>query len=83
MNILWKLVVRAIDGGIPQLSTDVTIDIAITSVNEMTPAFHQTTATVDVSESTAVGTLIYQFTVQETDKVDSTNLQATISTIQG
>lgn len=65
------------------MSTDVTIDIAITSVNEMTPAFHQTTATVDVSESTAVGTLIYQFTVQETDKIDSTNLQGTVSTIQG
>lgn len=77
------MVVRAIDGGTPQLSTDVTIDIAITSVNEMTPSLHQVAPTVDVSESTSVGTLVYQFTVTETDKIDSTNMQQTVASIQG
>ena len=77
------MVVRAIDGGTPQLSTDVTIDIAITSVNEMTPSLHQVAPTVDVSESVSVGTLIYQFTVTETDKIDSINMQQTVASIQG
>ena len=77
------MVVRAIDEGTPQLSTDVTIDIAITSVNEMTPSLHQVSPTVDVSESVSVGTLIYQFTVTETDKIDSTNMQQTVASIQG
>ncbi|XP_062584764.1 protocadherin Fat 3-like [Saccostrea cucullata] len=81
-NAAFQLVVRATDGGIPQLSSDVTIDIEISSVNEMTPSFHQTTPSVDVSESTPVGTLLYQLTVQETDKIDSANAQSTVSTIQ-
>jgi hypothetical protein len=75
--------VRAVDGGTPPLSSDITIDIEISSVNEVTPTFHQTTPSVDVSESTSPGTLIYQLTVQETDKIDSANIQSTISTIQG
>ncbi|XP_061179373.1 protocadherin Fat 4-like [Saccostrea echinata] len=73
---------RATDGGTPQLSSDVTIDIEISSVNEMTPTFHQTTPSVDVSESMSVGTLLYQLTVQDTDKIDSANAQTTVSSIQ-
>lgn len=71
------------DGGTPTLSSDVTIDIEISSVNEITPTFHQTTPTVDVSESTSLGTLVYQLTVQETDNLDAANIQATIAAIQG
>lgn len=70
-----KLRVRAVDGGVPALSSDVIVTIDITDLNDNAPIFTEHTYRTTVSELAPRGHFITQVQASDADSSDSDNLQ--------
>ncbi|XP_056442395.1 protocadherin Fat 1a isoform X2 [Gadus chalcogrammus] len=69
-----KLTVRAIDGGIPALSSDVTVAIDVIDLNDNAPVFTKTLYEVTVNELAQRGHFITQVQASDADSSDSEKL---------
>ena len=63
----FTLVVVAKDHGHPQLSSNATYVLMISSVNEFTPKFTRSGLSLTIPEDTAVGTLLCHLTATDMD----------------
>lgn len=63
----FTLVVVAVDHGNPQLSGNVTYVLMIKSVNEFSPQFTSPGLSLQISEDTAVGTMLRHVTATDKD----------------
>ncbi|KAJ8416521.1 hypothetical protein AAFF_G00358090 [Aldrovandia affinis] len=66
-----KLVVRAVDGGVPPLSSDVSVLIDVTDLNDNAPVFTQRVYEVRVSELASSGHFV---TIVQASDVDSSDV---------
>lgn len=73
-----KLKVRVVDGGVPALSSDVTVTIDVTDLNDNAPAFSELTYKSTVSELAPRGHFITQVQASDADSSDSNNLEFSI-----
>ncbi|KAG7251643.1 hypothetical protein CRUP_000345, partial [Coryphaenoides rupestris] len=73
-----KLTVRAIDGGIPALSRDVTVSIDVIDLNDNAPIFTKTLYEVTVNELAPRGHFITQVQASDADSSDSEKLSFSI-----
>lgn len=73
-----ELRVRVVDGGVPALSSDVTVTIDVTDLNDNAPAFSELTYKSTVSELAPRGHFITQVQASDTDSSDSNNLEFSI-----
>jgi len=62
---MYDLIIVATDMGSPNMSANVTVRISITDQNDNAPVFSQPAYTINIQESTAIGTPV--FTVAATD----------------
>ena len=63
----FTLVVLARDHGNPQLSSNVTYVLMVSSVNEFTPQFTRPGLSLQIPEDTAVGTMLCHLTATDMD----------------
>lgn len=70
-QIIHVIIVFVKDGGSPQRTTNITINVAVTDVNDHSPAFTLTTYTVSVSETLSVGSVIIHLMATDMDTDDS------------
>ncbi|XP_061108849.1 protocadherin Fat 1 isoform X2 [Conger conger] len=70
-----KLVVRAIDGGVPALSSDVAVLIEVTDLNDNAPVFTQRAYEASISELAPQGHLVTCVQASDADSTDSGNLE--------
>lgn len=73
-----KLRVRVVDGGVPALSSDVTVTIDVTDLNDNAPTFSELTYKSTVSELAPRGHFIIQVQASDADSSDSNNLEFSI-----
>lgn len=69
-----KLRVRVVDGGVPALSSDATVVIDVTDLNDNAPIFSELTYKSTVSELAPRGHFITQVQASDADSSDSNNL---------
>lgn len=69
-----KLRVRAVDGGVPALSTEVIVTVDVTDLNDNAPEFTQQTYTTTISELAPRGHFITQVQASDADSSDRENL---------
>ncbi|XP_028998199.1 protocadherin Fat 1a isoform X2 [Betta splendens] len=74
-----KLRVRVVDGGVPALSTDVTVVIDVTDLNDNAPTFSELTYKSTVSELAPRGHFITQVQASDADSSDANNLEFSIT----
>uniref|UniRef100_A0A8C1Y4W5 Cadherin domain-containing protein n=1 Tax=Cyprinus carpio TaxID=7962 RepID=A0A8C1Y4W5_CYPCA len=72
-----KLILTAFDGGSPQKSGTIKIDVTVIDVNDNTPVFSQSVYRVSLPENVAIGTGV--LTVRATDKDKGANGEVTYS----
>lgn len=63
----FTLVVLAMDHGHPQLSSNATYVLMVSSVNEFTPQFTRPGLSLQIAEDTAVGTMLCHLTATDKD----------------
>ncbi|XP_056592721.1 protocadherin Fat 1a isoform X2 [Triplophysa dalaica] len=73
-----KLTVRAVDGGVPALSSEVTVLIDVTDLNDNAPAFSQNLYEATVSEVAPRGHFVTQVQASDADSSDSGRLEFSI-----
>lgn len=73
-----KLRVRAVDGGVPALSSDVIVTIDVTDLNDNAPTFTELTYKTTISELAPRGHFITQVQASDADSSDSNNLEFSI-----
>ncbi|XP_052086465.1 protocadherin Fat 4-like [Mytilus californianus] len=66
----YILVINVTDGGTVQRSTTVTVNVAVTDVNEHDPVFPSTTYQVSISEAITVGTVVQNISATDSDSAD-------------
>ncbi|KAL3853661.1 hypothetical protein ACJMK2_017186 [Sinanodonta woodiana] len=71
MTSAYSILVRVADGGTPSQSTTITYDIAITDINEHTPAFTAASYSINVPEDKAIGYVVLTVTATDGDTSDS------------
>ncbi|XP_076089767.1 protocadherin Fat 4-like [Mytilus galloprovincialis] len=64
------LVINVTDGGTIQRSTTVTVNLAVTDVNEHDPVFSSTTYQFSISEATSIGTVVQNISATDSDSAD-------------
>lgn len=74
-----QLRVRAVDGGVPALSSDVIVTIDVTDLNDNAPVFTEPTYSTTVSELAPRGYFITQVQASDPDSSDSDNLEFSIT----
>lgn len=67
----YILVVQATDGGIPALSSTVTVYCNVVDLNDNAPIFEAGPHAVDIVENTTIGTPILSVTAQDLDSGDN------------
>ena len=78
----YTVTVEARDRGLPSLATNSTFNVTITDIDDNCPYFDPTLYTADVSENSANGITILNFTVIDTDAT-ADNRKFTISIPEG
>uniref|UniRef100_A0A8B9HJZ9 FAT atypical cadherin 1a n=1 Tax=Astyanax mexicanus TaxID=7994 RepID=A0A8B9HJZ9_ASTMX len=73
-----KLVVRAVDGGVPALSSEVTVTIDVIDLNDNPPVFSQNVYETAVSELAPRGHFVTQVQASDADSSDSSKLEFSI-----
>uniref|UniRef100_A0A8C3A627 FAT atypical cadherin 1a n=1 Tax=Cyclopterus lumpus TaxID=8103 RepID=A0A8C3A627_CYCLU len=73
-----KLRVRVVDGGVPSLSSDVTVTIDVTDLNDNAPMFTEHTYKTTISELAPRGHFITQVQASDADSSDSNKLEFSI-----
>lgn len=73
-----KLTIRAVDGGVPALSSEVTVMIDVMDLNDNAPAFSQKVYVAAVSELAPRGHFITQVQASDADSSDSAELEFSI-----
>uniref|UniRef100_A0AAR2L2E2 FAT atypical cadherin 1a n=1 Tax=Pygocentrus nattereri TaxID=42514 RepID=A0AAR2L2E2_PYGNA len=73
-----KLTVRAVDGGVPALSNEVTVTIDIMDLNDNPPVFSQNVYEAAVSELAPRGHFVTQVQASDADSSDSAKLEFSI-----
>ena len=63
-----SLVVSAVDGGVPSLTSSATVNILVLDENDNAPAFPTTTYLVNVQEGVPVGSSIFKVTATDADQ---------------
>lgn len=74
-----KLLVRAVDGGIPALSSDVIVTIDVTDLNDNAPVFTEQTYKTTISELAPRGHFISQVQASDADSSDANKLEFSIT----
>ncbi|XP_034043514.1 LOW QUALITY PROTEIN: protocadherin Fat 1a [Thalassophryne amazonica] len=69
-----KLRVRAVDGGVPALSSDAIVTIDVTDLNDNAPAFTQSIYKANISELAPRGHFVIQVQASDGDSSDSDKL---------
>ncbi|TRY88066.1 hypothetical protein DNTS_000045, partial [Danionella cerebrum] len=75
---LHKLIVRAVDGGVPALSSEAVVLIDVTDLNDNTPVFSQDVYEATVSELAPRGHFVTQVQASDADISDSGELEFSI-----
>uniref|UniRef100_A0A8C2E7X7 FAT atypical cadherin 1a n=1 Tax=Cyprinus carpio TaxID=7962 RepID=A0A8C2E7X7_CYPCA len=73
-----KLIIRAVDGGVPALSSEVIVLIDVTDLNDNTPVFSQNVYQATVSELAPRGHFVTQVQASDADSSDSGKLEFSI-----
>ncbi|XP_062865096.1 protocadherin Fat 1a [Trichomycterus rosablanca] len=74
-----KLTVRAIDGGVAALSSEVTVTIDIMDLNDNAPVFSQKVYEAFISELAPRGHFVTQVRASDADSIDSASLEFSIT----
>lgn len=74
----YKLTVRAVDGGVPALSSEVTVMIDVIDLNDNPPQFSQKVYEAAVSELAPRGHFVTQVQASDADSSDSAKLEFSI-----
>ncbi|XP_018591317.2 protocadherin Fat 1a isoform X3 [Scleropages formosus] len=75
-----ELIVRAVDAGVPALSSEVTVTIYLTDVNDNAPVFTQQLYNATVSELASRGHFVTQVQASDPDRSDVGKLEFSIVT---
>lgn len=79
-----QLTVRAIDGGTPSLSTDVSLKIILKGLNDLKPQFISTPYTTTLPENLNVDGFVYDASWLDLDVLDeAVDLQLVVCSIVG
>ncbi|XP_037830702.1 protocadherin Fat 1a isoform X5 [Kryptolebias marmoratus] len=73
-----KLRVRAVDGGIPALSSDIIVTIDVTDLNDNAPVFTEHTYKTTISELAPRGHFVNQVQASDADSSDANKLEFSI-----
>ncbi|XP_048851790.1 protocadherin Fat 1a isoform X3 [Brienomyrus brachyistius] len=73
-----ELTVRAVDTGVPALSSDVTVTIYVTDLNDNQPVFSQQLYNASVSELAPRGHFVTHVQASDADSLDARNLEFSI-----
>ncbi|XP_047672539.1 protocadherin Fat 1a isoform X2 [Tachysurus fulvidraco] len=73
-----KLTVKAVDGGVPALSSEVTVMIDVIDLNDNAPTFSQNVYEAAVSELAPRGHFVTQVQASDADSSDRANLEFSI-----
>ncbi|XP_076869832.1 protocadherin Fat 1a isoform X3 [Brachyhypopomus gauderio] len=73
-----KLTIRAVDGGVPALSSEVTVMIDVTDLNDNAPVFSQSIYEASVSELAPRGHFVTQVHASDADSSDRGKLEFSI-----
>ncbi|XP_019899394.2 protocadherin Fat 1a isoform X4 [Esox lucius] len=73
-----KLLVRAVDGGVPALSSDVTVTVDVSDLNDNAPAFTESVYEATVSELAPRGHFVTQVQASDADSSDAGRLEFSI-----
>uniref|UniRef100_A0A673FPT8 FAT atypical cadherin 1a n=1 Tax=Sinocyclocheilus rhinocerous TaxID=307959 RepID=A0A673FPT8_9TELE len=73
-----KLIIRAVDGGVPALSSEVIVLIDVTDLNDNTPVFSQNVYEATVSELAPRGHFVTQVQASDADNSNSGKLEFSI-----
>lgn len=74
----YKLIVRAIDSGVPSLSSDIIVTVNISDVNDNPPLFNQMVYNAKISELSAGGHFVTCVKAHDADNSDSSKLDYSI-----
>ncbi|XP_069056290.1 protocadherin Fat 1 isoform X2 [Pleurodeles waltl] len=74
----YKLIVRAIDSGVPSLSSDIIVTVNITDVNDNPPLFNQMVYNAKISEMSAHRHFVTCVKAHDADNSDGSKLEYSI-----
>ncbi|GJQ84553.1 hypothetical protein Trydic_g20048 [Trypoxylus dichotomus] len=75
----YSLVIEAIDGGVPPLRGEMTVNITIQDVNDNQPIFNQSRYFATVPENATVGTTVLQVFATDSDAGDNGQVEYSIN----
>ncbi|XP_051936007.1 protocadherin alpha-C2-like isoform X2 [Hippocampus zosterae] len=74
----YNITIRAIDGGTPPLSSQLTFKVDVADINDNPPRFEQTSYTVYISENNAVGSPLCTVKATDADTAENARITYTI-----
>ena len=80
---LYRLVIRAFDGGRPPLSTDFPVRISVIDMNDNKPQFNQSIYSVAVPGNTPVGKSVFQVYATDHDSGENGRISYLLDSRQG
>ncbi|ESO89853.1 hypothetical protein LOTGIDRAFT_124131, partial [Lottia gigantea] len=70
---IYYLVVQAVDGGVPALTSSCLVRIAVNDINDKTPVFVPADFTVNIAENVSVGTSVTTVNANDADSAANNN----------
>ncbi|ESO89854.1 hypothetical protein LOTGIDRAFT_164541 [Lottia gigantea] len=70
---IYYLVVQAVDGGVPALTSSCLVRIAVNDINDKTPVFVPADFTVNIAENVSVGTSVTTVNANDADSAANSN----------
>ncbi|XP_040200860.1 protocadherin gamma-B1-like isoform X37 [Rana temporaria] len=77
-NTHYNITINAVDNGLPQLSTNKTIQLTVLDVNDNAPVFDKSTYTVYIQENNAQGTSIHRIHASDCDINENAKLSYSV-----